>query len=273
MTFQEATKTFEFDESLLAGHLGLRFPIHKQIVGTSVTADADGNKAFTAGYWATDAGRLYPADKATIAGTAVTVQNAQLFAVGEVISTLYPTDRAVFAGNWAAGDSVSITLDGSTKSLLLSAATDAATAATELATLINADAFFSKKVAAVADGVDLFLYSVDGAPYAYAMTETTAGTGTITGDAVALAIQTIGTITAIDTATNVITLGANAWVDVIGVPVGVAGLKVDGILLTGIDLNRESSQVGLCVSASLVGARLPYWDAYLANQFPEIKII
>jgi len=81
----------------------------------------------------------------------------------------------------------------------------------------------------------------------------------------------IGDVTAIDTDTNTLTVTANALAPIAAdTGIGVDGLTLAGLLLTGVDLNRSSEQYGLATSASVITARLPYWDSAIDTAFPEI---
>lgn len=177
MPFIETVQTFDYDESILAGHLGIRVPRHVDLDVVNFTATATGEKVVPAGSFVTTTGRVYPAAYVVDnsgAATSIQVSNAQVFVVGDTIVRL--SDSAA-----------------------------------------------------------------------------------------------IGDVTAIDTDTNTLTVTANALAPIAAdTGVGVAGLTLSGMLLGSVDLLRHSEQVGLCTSASVITARLPYWDSAIDTAFPEI---
>jgi hypothetical protein len=89
---------------------------------------------------------------------------------------------------------------------------------------------------------------------------------------------TIGTITAINVSTNVITLAANAAVavavgNVINAVNGGDVINVYGMVLSAIDLNSNPNDIAAYTSCTVYGDRLPFWSSELALAFPEITFI
>lgn len=82
----------------------------------------------------------------------------------------------------------------------------------------------------------------------------------------------LGNVTAVDVDAGTITLDATPAAIPAGTGIGKRTNAI-GILLAGIDLANEPGQVGVCTSASILKDRIPYWDATLDAQFPEIQFI
>lgn len=89
---------------------------------------------------------------------------------------------------------------------------------------------------------------------------------------------TIGTVQAIDTTAGTITLTANAAA---AIAIGDALVSVEsgavtdlyGMVLSVINLTEFSNDVACYTSCSVYGQRLPYWNAAIQAQFPEITLV
>jgi hypothetical protein len=89
---------------------------------------------------------------------------------------------------------------------------------------------------------------------------------------------TIGTVTAINVATGVITLAANAAVavairDIIVATDGGAVASILGFNIAATDVLRESNDLGLFTAANVKGELMPFWSTELATAFPSIEFM
>ena len=112
-------------------------------------------------------------------------------------------------------------------------------------------------------------------PYQVDIVESTAGTGAIAHATVLVAPNSasVGTLTAVNTSTNTLTVASAGLYLATGMSVGVANQVALGLFLNGIDLIEESEIRGVCVAAPVYRDRLPYTDAVLEAQFPEIVMV
>lgn len=87
----------------------------------------------------------------------------------------------------------------------------------------------------------------------------------------------LGTIQAIDVATNTITLAANSTTAVaIGDVLKLTGTNysgVQGISISTLNLSERSNDVAFYTSASVYGDRMPIWNATIAAALPEITAV
>ena len=281
---------------VLATAEGLRSPRGIELDPAYFTANANGNKFVKPGYFVSQIpgsvkGRVLPRTLSTgstsTSQTAVSVKDAGIFVVGDVLSILAPSGRVTLTSastGWAVGDTVTATINGVANVYTVVAgdvggslaATDTNVAA-KLAALINASTQLYGKVYAVATAGVVLIFALDLASLYTLTAADTATNGTATASASALAAgASIGTIASINTSTDVITLAANASVAVQpGLPIGVANQVPVGMLApnTLVDLTyRVNENFGLYTSASVYRNRLPYWDGDLAARFPEITL-
>ncbi len=279
MAIQGNTISVSTDTQILAGNMGIRCPEHATIDPATATEDSNGSKAFDAGHWVTRT-RILPRAKVSplepTGSTSIVLDGgAQRFVVGDVLVISVPYDYAVFTGSWAINDTVVVNLGGYEITVTVTAPTNLAAIANIIAA-VEADPYLNSKIE-VKTGVagELYILSKDGTAYSYSLTETTAGTGAIAENDTQLNPDvSVGTISAIDVSTNTLTLtGATTVPLPEQSPVGVAGQAVLGLLLNGIDLIEESEIRGVCVAASVYRDRLPYTDAVLEAQFPEIVMV
>ena len=112
MAIQGNTITVNTDTQILAGNMGIRCPEHATIDPATVTADADGQKAFDAGHWVTRT-RILPRTRLTAdvdqTDTSIPVEDASLFVVGDALISPLPYLAATFSGTWAASDFIDFT--------------------------------------------------------------------------------------------------------------------------------------------------------------------
>lgn len=90
------------------------------------------------------------------------------------------------------------------------------------------------------------------------------------------ATAALGTISAINATTRVITLAANTTTAVaIADPiwVAVAQSTIKGIIVTSVDILQNSNDVACYTSASVYGARLPFWNSLAQAALPGIVLV
>lgn len=268
---------------------------------TFLQADANGDKFVKPGAivsrLSTGLGRVYGITRTTAAvtgssDTTITVADASIFKNAEALIVQRPYAIVTFANTWATADVANVVIDGTNIGVAVTTST-LATCATEFAAGVAANPLANSKVQAIAAGALVYLFSRTGVPYTViAGADGTAGNGTnaITGVNATtnqmLSNVSIGSIhasTAINTTTNVITLAAAASVSLpIGAPIGVFTPPADilGIVVNRLLLASTSNQIDPMVNdvaafydATVYQARLPYWDAALSAQFPEINLV
>lgn len=284
-------KTTEYSVSpdILAGVHGLRSPIHRTIDSTKVTADAEGKKYLPAGMFFADLGNGYsrPLPRAKVTadtgtGTAIIpVSLAFPFIAGDIIRNLVPTGKVTItsaSGGWAAADTITVTIAGQDFVYTVVAediggsltATNTAIAA-KVAALLTAQA---SRLATAASATNVVtLQSADGEEHSLAAADTgTNGTATA-GSALLAGGQAVGTVLSVDVAAKTITLAANnATALLAGMSIGTAG-KALGMMVQGILLDEWMPEQGLYTSASVRAELLPYYDALIKADLPEIQAV
>jgi hypothetical protein len=107
----------------------------------------------------------------------------------------------------------------------------------------------------------------------------TATNGTVTASAANLAPNTVvGTISAVNTATDVVTISAAAVSVPSGMPLGVSISLPDnlGMLSPSIPIDllyRESQNFGLYIDTDVYLNRLPYIDGQLTALYSQINLV
>jgi hypothetical protein len=219
-------------------------------------------------------------------GTALTVADAKIFALGEPLVVARPFATLTFAGTPATGNTVSLIVQGQTLTYTLLAGDNTASlAATSFAAFINAGAFRGR-IAAIASGAIVYFYSKAGFPYTFATAVTGGG---ITSTASAATMQenvVIGSIhasTPINATTNVITLAAGSAIALpIGMPIGVPTPITDILGMAAYRVFADSTQkllnvkkqdVGIFTVADIYTSLVPYWDEAIASQLRRITSV
>lgn len=261
---------------------------------TYLQPDANGSKVIKAGSIfcdipASNYVRVLPLTTvaAALAGsdTTVTVADAKIFKNSEALVIARPYATLTFAGTVASGNTITLTLQGQALTYTLVAGDTTATiTATSFAAFINAGAA-SDKVLAIASGAIVYFYAKTGLPYTFA-TSVTGGGVTSTASAAVMqenvAIASIHASTAINTTTNVITIGASAVAQPIGAPIGVAtkpsailGLSVEKRLISTTQALQMalSNDVNIYTEADIYTSLCPYWDEAIALALPKITSV
>jgi len=86
----------------------------------------------------------------------------------------------------------------------------------------------------------------------------------------------VGTISAINATTKVITLTAVATTAVAisdQIWVSVAAATIKGIVIRPTDLLSASNDVAYYIAASVYGSRLPFWNSLIQTQLPGIYLV
>lgn len=229
-------------------------------------------------------------------GTSVTFKpnTSGIFIVGDVLSIIPPSARvnvASASGGWAAGDTITLTIGGQALVYTVVAgdvggsltATNANVAA-KLIAMIAANPYVSRLVTGLSvpgsgTSTDVVLWAKDFTSLYSLVAADTATNGTVTASAAAFAPNTVvGTISAINTVTDVVTISAAAVSVPLGMPLGVANSSPEnlGLISPAIALDllyRESQNYGLYVDTDVYTQRLPYIDGQLTALYPQINLV
>jgi hypothetical protein len=281
---------FDEDINILATN-DYEAPISRTVDLAYLQADENGSKFVKAGSVivnipSSDYVRVLPlstvAAALTATNTTVTVADAKIFANNDALVIARPYATLTFGGTVATGNTVTLTLQGQALTYTLVAGDTTTTiAAASFAAFINASVA-SDKVLAIASGAIVYFYSKTGLPYLFATSVTGGG---ITSTASAATMQenvAVGTISAINSTTNVITISASAVTQPVGAPIGVfvkpsdiRGLTVQKLLLASTQklLNALSNDVAIYREADIYTQLIPYWDAALNSALPQIASI
>jgi len=275
MAYVSRQSVFVQDLPILRSSEGLRTPYNAYMTDQYISLNADNRKAIPAGMFVVRSGtvdRYLPRARATAAfstgATTGTITPYNIFAVGEVLTTVFPYGSVTIGGTYLATERVAITV-GTRRVSTVTGSTVNATIATTVAAALNNDPIVSKLVSTVVSGAVLHFYSKDGvtghALVAEARNAADSGAsaaGTATASGSNLAIGTVGTIASIASATGVITLTANAGVNV---PIGgIVGINFGRLI--GVDIrSRDFTDVPNNLFApyyegSVYEGNLPYID-------------
>ena len=229
-------------------------------------------------------------------GTSVTFKSntAGIFIPGDVLSILPPSARinvASASGGWAAGDTVTLTINGQALVYTVvsgdsggSLTATNTNVANKLIVAINANPYLSSLVSGLAiagsgTSTDIVLWAKDFTSVYSLAAADTATNGTVTASAANLAPNTVvGTISAVNTATDVVTISAAAVSVPSGMPLGVSTSLPDnlGMLSPSIPIDllyRESQNFGLYIDTDVYLNRLPYIDGQLTALYSQINLV
>ena len=229
-------------------------------------------------------------------GTSVTFKSntAGIFIPGDVLSILPPSARinvASASGGWAAGDTVTLTINGQALVYTVvsgdnggSLTATNANVANKLIVAINANPYLSSLVSGLAiagsgTSTDIVLWAKDFTSVYSLAAADTATNGTVTASAANLAPNTVvGTISAVNTATDVVTISAAAVSVPSGMPLGVSTSLPNnlGMLSPSIPIDllyRESQNFGLYIDTDVYLNRLPYIDGQLTALYSQINLV
>lgn len=283
--YTQSRETFDSEVEVLATLEGLRSIKGITVDPSYYAANAISNKVMPPGMFivktANGMGRPYPGSYTqavtSTSSDQVQVKDAAVFAAGDDLVIMSPHAQLNLTGTWANDDTATITINGKAITHTVSAFTTLTALATAIAATINGSVA-GRFVTAIANGETIHLIGNTETLYSLAVASTTAGDGAIAieGGGSALASGTsVGTVSSVDADTNEITLDANASVAIpAGVPIGLeTGSEILGMTVTPIDLKYTSNDVACYTSASVWAARLPYWDAAIAEALPEITLV
>lgn len=219
---------------------------------------------------------------------------AGIFILGDVLSIIAPSVRLTItstSGGWAANDAIAVAVNGVTVTYtVVSADIGASLTATnanvaaKVIGAIAANAYISRlvsvlSVAGATPVTTLVFWAKDFTGlYSFAASATsTNGSVTVSGAAFVPNV-TIGTISAVDTVTDTLTISAAAVSVPLGMPVGVAASSPENLGMLSpaqpIDLlYRESQNYALYLEADVYADRLPYIDGQLLALYPEIRLV
>jgi len=251
------------------------------ITNANIQADADGKKSIKEGMFVSKVGSTYrylPRARVTTATTTgaatIVCTPCNIFAASDVLYVVEPTATATITGTVAISDTVTVTIGGIA---VLSTATTTVLAdlIALVAANINASAGLAGSISAVVSGGIIYLYAVDGVSRP-TLTIAKVGSGiTVAVSAAALDYgATLGTVSAINVATNTVTLVSNcAAIVPVGGHIGVKVAEVYGLDPHQRDYTIQSTQAFGVINISN-GVReniLPYIDGDLKRRFPQMS--
>ncbi|MFM6001966.1 MAG: hypothetical protein ACKPA7_01400, partial [Sphaerospermopsis kisseleviana] len=225
-------------------------------------------------------------------GTSITFKpkTSGIFIVGDVLSIIPPSARVNVTSattGWAAGNTITLTIAGQALVYTVVAgdiggsltATNANVAA-KLIAMIAANPYLSRLIAGLSvsggTSTDVVLWAKNFTTLHSLVASNTGANGTVTASAAVFAPNTtVGTISAINTDTDVVTISAAAVSVPLGMPLGVANSSPEdlGLISPAIALDlmyRESQNFGLYVDTDVYSQRLPYVDGQLTALYPQI---
>lgn len=240
--------------------------------------------------------RMTTAAATAASGTSITFKSGTsgIFVASDVLSIIPPSARVNIAsasGGWAAGDTITVTLNAQALVYTVVAGDVGGTltatnlnVANKIIAAINASPFLSKlvsglPVAGSGTSTDVVLWSKDFTSLYSLTVADTATNGTATASAASFVPNTaVGTISSVNTATDVVTISAASVSVPSGMPLGVATSLPDnlGMLSPAVAIDllyRESQNYGLYVDTDVYLNRLPYIDGQLTALYPQINLV
>lgn len=286
MAYWNRQNAYTIDKPIVAFPDGIETPHSVTVTDTYLTAASDGRKTLTAGFFVAQVGsnyRFLPRATVTTAASTgaatVSVAYPEVFVAGDVLTIVEPSAYITLTGTWNSGETLLITIGGTTYTYTSgSAGVTAAAVATAAATAINANAVLSQLVIAIANGAELHLYSKDGfLQHSLTVSETAAsGTATIANSQTRLVPGVaVGTISLVNTTTKVITLTASASNPVpVGAHIGVAVNDILGVYVHSIDFYQQPQHNISPVTGAhgIYKNALPYHDFDIERRLPKLRI-
>ncbi|MFZ9728200.1 MAG: hypothetical protein ACO3CD_04235 [Candidatus Nanopelagicaceae bacterium] len=240
--------------------------------------------------------RMTTAAATAASGTSITFKSGTsgIFVASDVLSIIPPSARVNIAsasGGWAAGDTITVTLNAQALVYTVVAGDVGGSltatnlnVANKIIAAINASPFLSKlvsglPVAGSGTSTDVVLWSKDFTSLYSLTVADTATNGTATASAASFVPNTaVGTISSVNTATDVVTISAASVSVPSGMPLGVATSLPDNLGMispaVAVDLlYRESQNYGLYVDTDVYLNRLPYIDGQLTALYPQINLV
>lgn len=217
-----------------------------------------------------------------------------IFVPTDVLSIIAPSVRLTITSGtgteWAANDTITVTINGVATTYTVVAGdiagsfTQANTnIATKVITAIAANPYASKlvsglSVSGTSPAMVIVFWAKDFTSlYSFAASKTGNGTVTASG-AVFVPNVSIGTISAVNPDTDVVTISAASVSVPLGMPIGVANSSPENLGLLSPELPidllyREGQNYALYLEAEVYGARLPYIDGQLTALYPAIYLV
>lgn len=217
-----------------------------------------------------------------------------IFIPTDVLSIIAPSVRLTISSTstgWAANDTVAVTINGIATTYTVVAgdiggsltATNSNIAA-KVISAIAANPYASRlvsglSVAGTSPATVIVFWAKDFTSlYSFTASATsTNGTATASG-AVFVPNVSIGTISAVNPDTDVVTISAASVSVPLGMPIGVAASSPENLGLLSPELPidllyREAQNYALYLEAEVYGARLPYIDGQLTALYPAIYLV
>ncbi len=222
------------------------------------------------------------------------VGTAGIFIPTDVLSIIAPSVRLTISSSstgWAANDTITVTVNGVAVTYAVvagdiggSLAATNTNVANKVIGAIAANPYASRlvsglSVAGTSTAMVIVFWAKDFTSlYSFTAT-TTASNGTSTASAAVFAPNAaIGTISAVNTVTDVVTISAASVSVPLGMPIGVAASSPENLGMLSPELPidllyRESQNYALYLEGDVYGSRLPYIDGQLAALYPEIRLV
>lgn len=222
------------------------------------------------------------------------VGTAGIFIPTDVLSIIAPSVRLTISSSspgWSASDTITVTVNGVAVTYTVvagdiggSLAATNTNVAAKVIGAIAANSYTSRlvsglSVAGTSPAMVIVFWAKDFTSlYSFTAT-TTASNGTSTASAAVFAPNAaIGTISAVNTVTDVVTISAASVSVPLGMPIGVAASSPEnlGMLSPEVPIDllyRESQNYALYLEGDVYGSRLPYMDGQLAALYPEIRLV
>lgn len=222
------------------------------------------------------------------------VGTAGIFIPTDVLSIIAPSVRLTISSSspgWSANDTITVTVNGVAVTYAVvagdiggSLAATNTNVANKVIGAIAANPYTSRlvsglSVAGTSPAMVIVFWAKDFTSlYSFTAT-TTASNGTSTASAAVFAPNAaIGTISAVNTVTDVVTISAASVSVPLGMPIGVAASSPEnlGMLSPEVPIDllyRESQNYALYLEGDVYGSRLPYMDGQLADLYPEIRLV
>lgn len=240
--------------------------------------------------------RTVAAANLAASGTSLQVKfnTSAIFVPGDILSIIASSVRQNIqsaSGGWAVGDTITTTVNGISVVYTVVAGdiggslaatnqlvADKVLAAVKASTYLS-DKVDGKTIAGASGSVDAVYWASNFNSLFTFATSDSATNGTVTASAATFAPNTVvGTVSAVNTATNVLTISAASVSVPLGVPIGVsASLPHDlGMLSPSQPMDlvwRPNQHYAAYVDIFVYKDRLPYWDGQLANLFPGINLV
>lgn len=222
------------------------------------------------------------------------VGTAGIFIPTDVLSIIAPSVRLTISSTstgWAANDTITVTINGVAVTYTVVAgdiggsltATNTNVAAKIIAA-IAANPYTSRlvsglSVAGTTPAMVIVFWAKDFTSLYSFTTSVSSTLGTSTASAAAFVPNaTIGTISAVNPDTDVVTISAASVSVPLGMPIGVAASSPENLGMLSPELPidllyRESQNYALYVEAEVYTARLPYIDGQLTALYPAIYLV